>query len=90
MSFLTMSATLAAVTLPLVSIGCVTPAAAQAQPTTQATRIVVAMAAADAPARPQAVVAPRVRHATRASAASPGNSDCFWCVRTVYVSGLIY
>jgi hypothetical protein len=95
MSFFKMIAKPAAVALTVVSMAC-TAATAQAQ---SGKRIVVAMAPADvspvqeakpvrAPA--PAMIAPRAKRvaSTVAPAAKSGTPDCFWCNRTVYITGL--
>jgi len=85
----------AVVALTLVSIGCM-GATAHAQSTK---KIVVAMAPADASiesaakparARAQAMTTSRARHVAVASAAKTEKPDCFWCNRTVYISGVTY
>jgi hypothetical protein len=97
MSFFKMIAKPAAVALTVVSMACMA-ATAQAQ---SGKRVVVAMApSADlspvqeakpvhAPAPPTAPRAKRVA-AMVAPAAKTGTPDCFWCNRTVYISGLTY
>jgi hypothetical protein len=85
----------AAVALTLFAVGCMA-ATAQAQP---AKRVVVAMAPSDvsvaaAPATPRmsarAASAPRAKHYASASSAKTVKPDCFWCNRTVYISGMTY
>lgn len=94
MSIFNMIAKPAAVALTLVSIGCM-GATAHAQSTK---KIVVAMAPANEsisteakPARhAQAATAPLVKRVTVASAAKTEKPDCFWCNRTVIISGVTY
>jgi hypothetical protein len=95
MSIFNMIAKPAVVALMLISIGCM-GSTAQAQSTK---KIVVAMAPADASvesaakparARVQAMATPRAKHVAVASAAKTEKPDCFWCNRTVYISGLTY
>jgi hypothetical protein len=84
----------AMVALTLVSIGCM-GATAHAQSTK---KIVVAMAPADVsvtteakPARrAQAATTPRAKRVAVASAAKSEKPDCFWCNRTVIISGVTY
>ena len=95
MSFFKMIAKPAAVALTVASMACMAPTA-QAQ---SVKRVVVAMAPADVSpvqeARPvqkpaPAMTAPRAKRvaATVAPAAKSGTPDCFWCNRTVYITGL--
>jgi hypothetical protein len=95
MSFFKMIAKPAAVALTVASMACMA-ATAQAQ---SGKRIVVAMAPTDVspvqeakPARgpAPAMMAPRAKRvaATVAPAAKSGTPDCFWCNRTVYITGL--
>ena len=94
MSIFNMIAKPAVVALTLVSIGCM-GATAHAQSTK---KIVVAMAPADVsittdakPARrAQVATAPHAKHVTVASAAKTEKPDCFWCNRTVIISGVTY
>jgi 2-phospho-L-lactate guanylyltransferase (CobY/MobA/RfbA family) len=85
----------AAVALTVLSMTSMA-ATAQAQ---SGKRVVVAMAPADLPlvqeAKPapvRAMTAPRAKHVASvvAAAAKSGIPDCFWCNRTVYVSGLSF
>ena len=97
MSFLNKIAKPAVVALTIASMACMA-GAAQAQ---SGKRVVVAMApsgdvsehqvtATQAPAR--TAVAPRAKHkgVTVARAAKTENPDCFWCNRTVYISGVTF
>ena len=96
MSIFKMIAKPAAVALTVFSMACMA-ATAQAQ---SGKRVVVAMAPADLPvqeAKPvhtpaPAMIAPRAKRvaAIVVPAAKTGNPDCFWCNRTVYISGLTY
>jgi hypothetical protein len=98
MSFFKMIAKPAAVALTVVSMACMA-ATAQAQ---SGKRVVVAMApsadlspvqeAKPAQASGPAMTAPRAKRvaAMVAPAAKTGAPDCFWCNRTVYISGLTY
>jgi hypothetical protein len=97
MSILKMIAKPAAVVLTVASMACMA-ATAEAQSTK---RVVIAMAPADqspmqeaakpAQTHAAATVAPRAKHvAMIARAPKSENSDCFWCNRTVYISGLTY
>ena len=95
MSFFKMIAKPAAVALTVVSMACMA-ATAQAQ---SGKRVVVAMAPADLspvqearPVHAPAMTAPRAKRvaAMVAPAAKNGTPDCFWCNRTVYISGLTY
>lgn len=97
MSFFKMVAKPAAVALMVVSMASVA-ATAQAQ---SAKRFVVAMAPADLSpmeeARPAlkpapAVTAPRAKRVAAIVARAPKTvaPDCFWCNRTVYISGLTF
>jgi hypothetical protein len=92
MSFFKEFAIPAAVVLSVVSMGSMNAAQAQS-----GKRIVVAMAPADLSpaqeAKPMraAPVAPRARHvAIAAPAARADKPDCFWCNRSVYISGLTF
>jgi hypothetical protein len=93
-SIFNMLAKPAVVALTLVSIGSL-GATAHAQPTK---KIVVAMAPADGsvesdakPARrAHAMTAPRAKRVSVASAAKIEKPDCFWCNRTVIISGVTY
>ncbi|WP_407158064.1 hypothetical protein [Bradyrhizobium sp. STM 3557] len=85
----------AVVAVTLISIACM-GATAQAQSTK---KIVVAMAPSDAsvesttrPARAhaQAMTTSRAKRVAVASAAKSEKPDCFWCNRTVYISGVTY
>jgi hypothetical protein len=84
----------AVVALTLVSVGFA-GATAHAQSTK---KIVVAMAPADVsvesdakPARhAHAMTAPRAKRVSVASAAKTEKPDCFWCNRTVIISGVTY
>jgi hypothetical protein len=94
MSFFKMIAKPAAVALTVASMACMA-ATAQAQ---SGKRVVIAMAPTDVSpvqeARPvqkpaPAMTAPRAKRlATIAPAAKSGTPDCFWCNRTVYITGL--
>lgn len=97
MSIFNMIAKSAAIALTVVSLGSIT-ATAQAQ---SGKRLVVAMVSTDvdtveearparAPAR--AMVGLRAKHvaALAAPVAQTEKSDCFWCNRTVYISGVTY
>ena len=84
----------AAIVLTLVSMGCMT-ATAQAQ---TGKRIVVAMAPANVTASTETdqvqsrerARTQRARHVALARVAKTENSDCFWCNRTVFISGVTY
>ena len=84
----------AAVALAVVSMTCMV-ATAQAQ---SAKRLTVAMTTPSPvreakPVRPSApAMMPRAKRvaATVAPATTSGNSDCFWCNRKVYISGLTF
>jgi len=94
MSFFKMIAGPAAVALTVASMACMAPTA-QAQ---SGKRVVVAMAPTDlSPVqeakpvhKPAAMTAPRAKRvaASVAPAAKSGTPDCFWCNRTVYITGL--
>lgn len=94
MPFFNLIAKPAVIALTLVSVGFM-GAAAHAQSTK---KIVVAMAPSDVsvgseakPARhAQAMTSPRVKRVTVASAAKTEKPDCFWCNRTVIISGVTY
>jgi hypothetical protein len=94
MSIFNMIAKPAVIALTLVSMGSM-GATAHAQSTK---KIVVAMAPADGsveseakPARrAQAMTAPRAKRVSVASAAKTEKPDCFWCNRTVIISGVTY
>jgi hypothetical protein len=86
---------LVAVSLAAVSMACMA-GVAQAQ---SGKPVVVAMAPADVSpvqqAKPMrtavpAVIAPSRKHIVATAAAKPAKSDCFWCNRTVYVSGMTF
>lgn len=87
-------AKLAAVALTVVSMGSIA-STAQAQ---FEKRIVVAMAPADVSpveAKPKrapapAMSAPRAKSVAVARVAKSENPDCFWCNRTVFISGLTF
>jgi hypothetical protein len=94
MSFFKEIAIPAAVVLSVVSMGSMNAAQAQS-----GKRIVVAMAPADLSptqeAKPMraapAAVTPRGRRvAVAAPAARAEKPDCFWCNRSVYISGLTF
>jgi hypothetical protein len=96
MSIFKMIAKPAAVALTVVSMAGMA-ATAQAQ----SKRVVVAMAPADLSPAPEAkpmqahapaMIAPRAKHvaATVVRTAKTENPDCFWCNRTVYISGVTF
>jgi hypothetical protein len=86
----------AAVALTLLAMGTMTTTV-QAEP---AKRMIVAMAPSDvsvgseaAPVRSRsarAMTAPRAKRMAFAPAAKADKPDCFWCNRTVYISGMTY
>jgi len=93
MSFFKKIAMPAALVLTVVSMSGVTAVQAQS-----GKRIVVAMAPADVSptdeAKPvraagPAIVAPRTKHVAVA-APKTEQPECFWCNRTVYISGLTF
>jgi hypothetical protein len=94
MSNFKMIAKLAAVALTVASMSSMT-ATAQAQ---SEKRVVVAMAPTDVSpteAKPMrapapAMHAPRAKRVAVAAVRAPKADDCFWCNRTVIISGLTY
>ena len=84
----------AAIVLTVVSMGFMA-ATAQAQ---TGKRMIVALAPTDAgttvetsqPRAPEHMSAPRAKHVALARVAKTEGSDCFWCNRTVIISGVTY
>jgi hypothetical protein len=84
----------AAIVLTVISMGCMV-ATAQAQ---TGKRMIVAMAPADVGTTPETnqvrvherMSAPRAKHIALAPVAKTDKPDCFWCNRTVLISGVTY